>query len=114
MVALAKHVTILDAMTPEEILGPRAKRINEAIENDVLARIWVMQGEEKFNDLCVMHGGVEEIWSIKESPFVSKMPEDNLHTVGHNEQIVLDLARFGMAVGKFVDSVSEGVSMRMW
>lgn len=59
----------------------------------------------------MMHGGVEEVWRVKESPFVSKMPEDNLHTVGHNEQIVLDLARFGMAVGKFVDSVSEGVSM---
>lgn len=53
----------------------------------------------------------------KEGPFLSKMPEDNLHTVVHNantEQIVLDLARFGMALGKFVDSVSEGVSMRMW
>lgn len=64
MTAVAKHVTILDAMTLEEILGPSAERI-EAIENDVLARIWVKQGEEKFNDLCIMHGGVEEIWRIK-------------------------------------------------
>ncbi|KAF6225915.1 hypothetical protein HO173_012687 [Letharia columbiana] len=64
MTALAKHVTILDAMTLEEILGPSAKRI-EAIENEVLARIWVKQGGENFNDLCMMHGGVEEVWRIK-------------------------------------------------
>lgn len=111
MTALAKHVSTLDAETLEDVFGPTAKRIKKAIENDLLAQILIGMGETKFNGLFSMHGGVEGVLKIEESPFVSKIAKESHHPVGHNENpehIVLDLARFGMAGSKTGDSVTEG------
>lgn len=117
MTALAKHISTLDAATLEDVFGLTAKRIKKATENGLLTRILVGMGVVKFNSLCSMHGGVEGVMKINESPFVSKISSESPHPVGHKENpehIVLDLARFGMAGAKCGDSVSKSVFMSMW
>lgn len=117
MTALAKHISTLDATVLEDIFGPSAERIKIAIELHILDRVLIEQGEANFNAICILHGGVEGVLKIKESPFASKMPEESPHPVGHRdnpEHTVLDIARLGMAGGGAADSVSEGSFMTMW
>lgn len=75
-----------------------------------MARVLIKQGEAGFNGLCMVHGGLDVVLKIKKSAFVSRIPKESPHPVGHEENlehIVLDLARLGMAGGKAADSVSE-------
>ncbi|CAF9943825.1 MAG: hypothetical protein ALECFALPRED_001448 [Alectoria fallacina] len=113
MTAPAKHISILDATTLEDVFGPLAKGIEEAIENGFSAQVLIKQGKAGFNGLCRMHGGVEGVLNIKESAFEIKTPKESPHPVRHEvnlEHIVHDLARLGMAGGKAVDSVPERFS----
>lgn len=117
MTALANHISTLDAKVLEDIFGPSAKRVKTAIELDILDRVLIEQGEASFNNMCMLHGGVEGVLKMKESPFASKMPKESPNPVGHKdnpELIVLDLARFGMAGGNAADSVSEGSFITIW
>ena len=117
IISLREHVPSLDATTLEDVFGELEKGLGKAIRNGVLAQTLVEQGEAQLNDHFLAYGGVEGVLKIKESAFVSQMPKENPHPIGHKENpehIVLDLARFGMAGEKSTDAISEGAFMRKW
>ena len=113
MIALAKHISALDAKVLKVIFGSAVKVVMSAIELDLLSPMLVEQGEANFNLMFTMHGSVEGVLNMKESPFASRIAKESFHPVGHEdnpELIVLDLARLGMAVEDAADSCLRGSS----